>query len=822
MSNSFCVPSRLHLRLRWAALAVAVGLSGCGGEDASAPRGTAVVGTTANTTVRAATPTRLQATAEASATLLSSPLFGDTTGGSTFVDPVNTQTELTAVTVRHGYWIDAVQAHVGSVTLPAHGGSSGITNTFTLAAGEYLVAIHGRTGANAVVPAISQISFVTNKGHVYGPYGQGLGQGQTTPFYWRVPVGGRIVGFTGRAGAFLNAIGVQYVVESSTPDVVASPVVGAPGGTPFTDTVAAGQRITGLWVNHGSWIDAIQARATPTDLPLRGGGGGQQDFIELDEGNLFGNSIVRVRGLIGGSATNPAIAQLSFETAYFSNYTFGPYGLALGQDPLTPFQLDVPVGHRLVGFTGRAGTYLNAIGLLTQREDPLPVLTSPVVGASAGTAFRDEVAAGQWMHGFTVRHGSGVDGIQGFEGGFALPARGGTGGNATTVILDPGEYLIGITTSWSNDTARPAIRNLSLRSNRGRFFGPFGTDPDPTGERFDWDVPYGGRIIGFAGREGEGSYLNAFGVEYVLDMRAPTTADTLVRVADDASGVGVESSILPGEWFGGAEVFAQDWVNFLTPKLCRSSPGCGTDNSTPNRFSLLQAEVLVRMFGLLGGNASQPAIAQISFQSNWGRTFGPYGRALGQDPTTPFDITVPVGTHIVDLPFEYRLYEPSRPSMVALGARYERDFLQVPTSPAFGSPLGFEFHDQVATGQVLTGVRINHGNWIDAIQGLASPHDLARHGGHGGGTSSFALSPGEHLVRIYGLQGANPVAPAIARISFQTSTGRTFGPFGTAVGQEPTTPFDYQVPARGRIVGFSGRAHAYLNAIGVQFVIDPR
>ncbi len=788
-----------------------MGLAGCGGEDASAPRGAAVA---------AENPPRLQATADASATLLTSPIFGDTAGGATFADPVDTQSELTAVTVRHGYWIDAVQGRASGGDLPAHGGSGGLSNSFTLAAGEFLVAIHGRAGANAVTPAISQISFVTNKGHVYGPYGQGLGQGQTTPFYWRVPLGGRIVGFTGRAGAFLNAVGAQYVLEPSTPSVVASPIVGAPGGALFTDAVAQGQRMTGLWVNHGSWIDSIQARATPADLPLHGGGGGQRDFIELDEGKLFGNSIVRVRGLVGGNATAPAIAQLSFETAYFSGST-DPFGLALGQEPLTPFQLEVPAGHRLVGFTGRAGTYLNALGLLTQREDPLPVLTSPAVGAtSVGTAFGDPVAAGQWMHGFTIRHGAGVDGIQGFEGGFALPARGGTGGTSTTVVLDPGEYLVGMFGGWGTETTSPAIHYLTFRSNRGRFFGPFGNDRNPTGEFFFWEVPYGGRIVGFTGREGEGSYLNAFGVEYVLDMKAPTTADSPVfRVAGNTSRVN-GYSLAAGEWLSGVNIVAGDWVNSLSAQLC-SDRVCGIGTSTPDGFTLNRGETLVRMHGLLGSNASNPAIAQIAFESSWGRTFGPYGAGVGQDPTVPFDYTVPAGTHMLDIPVAAS-FIGGPVSMVVVAARYEADFLQALTSPAFGSPMGFEFHDQVAAGQVLTGVRINHGNWIDAIQGLASPHNLARHGGHGGGASSFSLSAGEHLVRVFGLQGSNPNVPAIAQISFESSTGRVFGPFGAGLGQEPTTPFDYQVPARGRIVGFTGRAHTYLNAIGVQFVIDPR
>ena len=814
------VVPRLRMLLRCAACAVAVAVAGCGGEDAKSPGGASATSPSSpsGAALPADNPTRLQATAP---TLERSPLFG-AAGGTSFDDPVNTQTELTRVTVRHGYWIDSVQAHTAAADLPAHGGSGGISNSFALDPGEYLVAIHGRQGANAVNPAISQISFVTNKGHVYGPYGQGLGQGQTTPFYWRVPYGARIVGFSGRAGTFLNAIGVQYVVEPLDPPVVATPIVGASGGVPFTDTVAAGQIVTEVLVGHGSWVDSIQAHVTPSNvLPRHGGGGGQNDRISVNERLGAGNGIARVRGFIGASSTTPAIAQLTFET--FSKRTLGPFGLAWGQDPLTPFELEVPVGHHLVGFTGRAGTYLNALGLLTQLDTPPTVFTSPVEGANAGSAFTDPVAAGQWMHALTVRHGAGVDGIQGFEGGFALPAHGGLGGNATTVVLDPGEYLVNMSGGVARDATGPAIRWLSLRSNRGREFGPFG-DANLVGEFFYWGVPFGGRIVGFVGRKGEGAVLNAIGVQYVIDVDAPVTVDApAIHVAGDTSSV-FPRSFLPGEWLAGVQVTARDWVERVFASTCSVGAPCNV--AGPDGFNLDRSETLVRMFGLAGGNPTTPSIAQISFVSNWGRTYGPFGAGLGQDPTTPFDFRAPTGMHILDIPNAIALDAPPDGPLtfrtVAIAAQYQPDFLRATTSPAFGSPLGFEFHDQVATGQVLTGVRINHDYWIDSIQGLASPFDLARHGGHGGNNSSFALSAGEHLVRIYGLQGANPAVPAIAQISFETSTGRTFGPYGQGLGQDPTTPFDYRVPARGRIVGFSGRAHEYLNAIGVQFVIDPR
>lgn len=58
------------------------------------------------------------------------------------------------------------------------------------------------------ITCIGQLSFATNRGLTYGPYGRG----GATPF--SLPIAnGRIVNFFGRGGIYVDAIGV-YVAPS--------------------------------------------------------------------------------------------------------------------------------------------------------------------------------------------------------------------------------------------------------------------------------------------------------------------------------------------------------------------------------------------------------------------------------------------------------------------------------------------------------------------------------------------------------------------------------------------------------------------------------
>jgi len=136
-----------------------------------------------------------------------SPQYGSSTAGMAFTDPVAVGQKLTGVVVRAGWWIDSIQGLATPANLPARGGTGGNAHTITWPANEHLVRIHGAVGSSGVV---ARISFVTNTGRVFGPYGSAQSVGTLTNFDYTVPAGQQVLGFTGRASTSLHAIGVIH------------------------------------------------------------------------------------------------------------------------------------------------------------------------------------------------------------------------------------------------------------------------------------------------------------------------------------------------------------------------------------------------------------------------------------------------------------------------------------------------------------------------------------------------------------------------------------------------------------------------------------
>lgn len=136
-------------------------------------------------------------------------------------------------------------------------------------------------------------------------------------------------------------------------------------------------------------------------------------------------------------------------------------------------------------------------------------------------------------------------------------------------------------------------------------------------------------------------------------------------------------------------------------------------------------------------------------------------------------------------------------------------------SAVFGGSGGTAFTDSVAANQFLRWINIRSGGSIDSIQGITNTGPLAQHGGTGGTLKNAVWPADEYLVRIYGVYGTY-----IGKISFVTNTGRVLGPYGTAGfyggGSNPKS-YDYTVPANQEIVGFTGRASSFINAIGVLY-----
>ncbi|KAF3962766.1 hypothetical protein CMV_012761 [Castanea mollissima] len=236
---------------------------------------------------------------------------------------------------------------------------------------EYLTSITGTIGNVRNYTVIKSLRFYSNRTK-YGPYGDERGESFSFPME-----GGIIVGFNGRSGALLDAIGVY--VKTFIPSCALSPsftmhqkldnkmnvVVprglgpwGGHGGKQWDDGVFSTIRELHLHVGD-SVIHAIHVLYESKDGKLvwsqkHGRSGGDKIHrIKLDESRDF---LVGIVGFYGPVKGNDSFEVLRSITFYTNNSKYGPFGDEIGN----AFTSSVTTG-KVVGFHGRSGVYLDAI-----------------------------------------------------------------------------------------------------------------------------------------------------------------------------------------------------------------------------------------------------------------------------------------------------------------------------------------------------------------------------------------------------------------------------------------------------------------------------
>jgi hypothetical protein len=264
------------------------------------------------------------------------------------------------VRIATGERIDSVQIEYSlprgrSLSGPRHGGSGGRLVVFRLDPDEFITGLSGRCG-----DTVDSLRIHTNRrtSELFG------GSGGDREYRIDVPRGNEAVGFAGRAGNLIDAIGLVYVARPVR-GFFGSPgrrpgqagdadIAGGDGGSPFTDPEPRSDtRLAEVRVYAGDHVDVIQAVYVDGNGRLvegarHGGGGGRVTVFRLDPDEY-------VTGLSGRHGD--VIDSLRIHTNRRTSELFG------GSGGERDFRIDVPSGRQAVGFTGRAGRYLDAIGL---------------------------------------------------------------------------------------------------------------------------------------------------------------------------------------------------------------------------------------------------------------------------------------------------------------------------------------------------------------------------------------------------------------------------------------------------------------------------
>ncbi|XP_054820018.1 mannose/glucose-specific lectin-like [Prosopis cineraria] len=222
---------------------------------------------------------------------------------------------------------------------------------------EYLTSISGTYGNYVGLNVITSLSFTTNL-TTHGPFGASTG----TSF--SLPIQGSLVnGFHGRAGDFLDAIGIHAKPWDDIEESISIGPWGGSGGSPWS--YATNEGINQIVINVGSNIKSISFQDTTGIASATFGGNNPNDLGERKtvQVNWPSEHLISISGTYGAFARLQTITSLSFTT---NLATYGPFGSSSG----TSFSIPIS-NNTIVGFHGKAGDYLDAIGIFVRPENAI-------------------------------------------------------------------------------------------------------------------------------------------------------------------------------------------------------------------------------------------------------------------------------------------------------------------------------------------------------------------------------------------------------------------------------------------------------------------
>ncbi|KAF4379647.1 hypothetical protein F8388_023664 [Cannabis sativa] len=197
------------------------------------------------------------------------------------------------------------------------------------------------------------------------------------------------------------------------------------------------------------------------------------------------------------------ILSLSFQT---NLKTYGPFGTTTGE----PFAIPLSEDNVLVGFFGRCGYYLDALGAYVKPE---PIISFGEWGGSGGSPFSFKVGK-SWIKQITIRHDSAnikslffKDGNDLEYGPFGGQDPNNRGEPTTIDINGPSEFLTSISGTYGYYNGMTVILALSFTTNLQKIHGPFGCE---FGSTFSHPIQGTGAIVGFHGKSGH--FIDSIGI----------------------------------------------------------------------------------------------------------------------------------------------------------------------------------------------------------------------------------------------------------------------------------------------------------------------
>ncbi|KAI4985455.1 hypothetical protein ZWY2020_018085 [Hordeum vulgare] len=392
---------------------------------------------------------------------------------------------------------------------------------------EVLTEVRGTIGPAHFAPGgvMRSLTIFTTAGW-YGPFGEVEG----TPF--RIPVqdSGSIVGFFARAGWCIDALGI-YVRPTLQTQESGLAKIGPWGGNggQTHDVVVAPKRLESVAIRSGAVVNSLAFTYRGHDGQQHTAGPwGSPDGSTRTETVQLGSSefLTGVRGTTDPFVDASGDVVVTSLTLITNASTYGPFGEGRG----TPFQIPMWGKGSIVGFFGRAESYVNAVGVYVNPDQE--AMEEELVGSrepgltKIGPWGRDgnqedardiDLEKGPYrLESVTVSCGAVINSLSfsyiDFKGDKHDVGPWGTPSEKSyKIVLDPLELVQGISGMvGSSDGASPGvITSLAFATNHCRAYGPFGRG-EGTGTPFSAAAETDGCVVGFFGCAG--SRLEALGV----------------------------------------------------------------------------------------------------------------------------------------------------------------------------------------------------------------------------------------------------------------------------------------------------------------------
>ncbi|CAH2036446.1 unnamed protein product [Thlaspi arvense] len=395
----------------------------------------------------------------------------------------------------------------GKVEIREHGTNRGELKEFSVNyPNDYIIAVGGSYNHifNYDTTLITSLYFTTSRGFTSPLFGEMAG----TEFNLKGENGAKLLGFHGRGGYAIDAIGAFF--ETRRPlklSVKIGPIGGTKGNT-FDDGVFDGVKKVTVGKDEYSvtYIKIEYANGGKFETREHGTARGELKEFSVDYPNEY---IIAV----GGSYNHIFNYDTTLITSLFFKTSKGFTSPLFGEMAGTEFNLEGQNGGQLIGFHGRGGYAIDAIGAHFEKLSSLKI--GPV-GGNKGNTFDDGVFDGVKKITVTADEYS-VTYIKieyANDGKFETREHGTARGELKEFSVNyPNDNITAVGGSYNHifnyDTT--LITSLFFKTSRGFTSPLFG---EMAGTEFTLEGKNGGKLLGFHGRGG--GAIDAIGAHFQI------------------------------------------------------------------------------------------------------------------------------------------------------------------------------------------------------------------------------------------------------------------------------------------------------------------